>query len=84
MARPAAPIVSLLSLLAPTAFSQSIPQIPKSKSEPILSHPYDIIFRMTAIISMLLIWTTTAYWFSMEIEPSKKILPNRAFPMLAE
>ena len=44
MARPAVPILFLVSLLAPTAFSQSIPQIPKSKSEPILSHPYDIIF----------------------------------------
>ena len=44
MARPAVPIVSLVSLLAQTAFSHSITQIPKSKSEPILSHPYGIIF----------------------------------------
>ena len=44
MARPAVPILFLVSLLAPTAFSQSNPQIPNSKSEPILSHPYDIIF----------------------------------------
>ena len=44
MARPAVPILFLVSLLAPTALAQSVPQIPKSQSEPILSPPYDIIF----------------------------------------
>ena len=44
MARSAVPIVFLVSLLAPTALAQSIPQITKSKSEPIFSCHYDIIF----------------------------------------
>jgi len=44
MARPAVTFLFLVSLLAPTAFFQSIPQPPKSTPKPILSHPYDIIF----------------------------------------